>query len=180
MADFEVKTYPIVIEAHPNADRLELARVGDYRSVVAKGQFQSGDICAYIPEASIVPDQLIAEMGLEGKLAGPNHNRVRAVKLRGILSQGLIYPTPHHPAGVDVATELDIVKYEPPIPVHMSGEVENRFGQTVKFPLGSVGISMQPDECSSELQKSQVSAGQFVKPEKYPIVYQVETDEFSI
>ena len=69
MSEFEVKTYPVIIERHPDADLLELARIGDYYSIVLKGQFQTGDTCAYIPEASIVPDSLIAKMGLEGKLA---------------------------------------------------------------------------------------------------------------
>ena len=108
MSEFEVKTYPVIIERHPDADLLELARIGDYYSIVLKGQFQTGDTCAYIPEASIVPDSLIAKMGLEGKLAGRAHNRVRAIKLRGILSQGLVYPMPDHPQGMDVAEILGI------------------------------------------------------------------------
>ena len=121
MSEFEVKTYPIIIERHPNADLLELARIGDYYSIVLKGQFQTGDTCAYIPEASVVPDSLIAKMGLEGKLAGRAHNRVKAIKLRGILSQGLVYPMPNHPQGMDVADILGITKWEPPIPTNMSG-----------------------------------------------------------
>ena len=92
MSEFEVKTYPVIIERHPDADLLELARIGDYYSIVLKGQFQTGDTCAYIPEASVIPDNLIAKMGLEGKLAGRAHNRVKAIKLRGVLSQGLVYP----------------------------------------------------------------------------------------
>ena len=138
MAEFEVGTHSIVIEEHPNADLLEIARVGDYRSIVRKGQFQDGDICAYIPEGSVIPDSLLAEMELEGKLAGPEHNRVKAVRLRGVFSQGLVYSMPRHPAGMDVASELGIVKYEPPIPAHMSGEVENRFGHTIRFPLEDI------------------------------------------
>ena len=138
MAEFEVKTYPVTIEEHPNADLLELARIGDYYSIVLKGQFQDGDICAYIPEASIVPDNLIAEMGLEGKLAGPEHNRVKAIRLRGVLSQGLVYPAPGRPPGMDMGEELGITKWEPPIPIHMQGHVESRFGQTLKFPVENI------------------------------------------
>ena len=114
MAEFEVRTHPVTIEEHPNADLLELARIGDYHSIVLKGQFKDGDICAYIPEASIVPDGLIAEMGLEGKLAGPEHNRVKAIRLRGVLSQELVYPTPGRTAGTDLTEELGITKWEPP------------------------------------------------------------------
>lgn len=92
MSDFRVTVERLTIEPHPNADRLELARVGDYLSIVMKGQFKTGDLGVYIPEGSIVPQELLAEMGLTGKLAGPEKNRVKAMRLRGVLSQGLVYP----------------------------------------------------------------------------------------
>ena len=162
MAEFEAKVYRLTIEPHPNADRLELAVVGDYRSIVPKGEFKTGDLGVYIPEASICPDWLIAEMGLEGKLAGKQKNRVKAVKLRGVLSQGLVYPVlemsvngeprysvcgegANNPASMNdnidveestVVTEfLGITKYEPPIPVHMAGEVYNAHGHTPKYDI---------------------------------------------
>src|SRR5574341_891595 len=63
-------------------------------------------------------------MGLTGRLAGPEKNRVKAVKLRGELSQGLVYPArPHWKEGDDVTAELGIVKWIPPIPVHLAGEL---------------------------------------------------------
>jgi len=96
-------------------------------SIVKKGDFKTGDLAAYIPEASIVPDDLLEEMGLTGKLAGSKHNRVKAIRLRGVLSQGICYPAAlNWTQGQDVAEELGIVKYEPPIPVHiMQGQVYN-------------------------------------------------------
>jgi RNA ligase (TIGR02306 family) len=169
MATFEAKVYRLRIEEHPNADALELAVVGDYRSIVRKGQFRTGDLGVYIPEAAIIPHWLIQELGLEGKLAGKNKNRVKAVKLRGILSQGVILPVveypfhtdPEHygrdmrgenvgvsipdgtnsrivkfaPEGTDVTEFLGITKYEPPIPVHMAGEVFNAHGYTMKYDI---------------------------------------------
>lgn len=164
MASFETKVYRLEIEEHPNADRLELAKIGDYRSIVLKGQFKDGDLGVYIPEASMVPDWLIRKLGLEGKLAGKQHNRVKAVKLRGVLSQGLVLPViwknglpkidldneeeyflydfdgdieaiKSRCIGIDVARVLGITKYEPPIPVHMSGEVRNTFGKTLKYDI---------------------------------------------
>lgn len=154
MAEFEVKVYKLTIEKHPNADRLELAVVGDYRSIVMKGQFKTGDLGVYIPEASVCPEWLITELGLEGKLAGKKHNRVKAVKLRGILSQGLIYPLvkqdkkvlsfddengrpswTYVEEGDDVTEHLGITKYEPPIPIHMQGEVFNAHGRTLSYDI---------------------------------------------
>ena len=151
MATFESRVYALGIEAHPNADRLELAAVGGFRSVVVKGQFQNGDLAAYIPEAAVCPDWLIAELGLEGKLAGSKHNRVKAVKLRGALSQGLVYPVRDgcirgQPVriGDDVTELLELVKYEPPIPIAMQGEVRPVFGATPHYDIEN--IKKYPDE----------------------------------
>ena len=144
MAEFECKVFPLEIEDHPNADAIELAKIGEYRSIVKKGEFKSGDLGVYIPEAAVVPDWMLQKMGLEGRLAGKQKNRVKAVKLRGQLSQGLVYPVGKSFAsqegglihvdgqedylvyeGDDVTNVLGITKYEPPVPVHMSGEVNN-------------------------------------------------------
>ena len=151
MATFESRVYALGIEAHPNADRLELAAVGGFRSVVVKGQFQNGDLAAYIPEAAVCPDWLIAELGLEGKLAGSRHNRVKAVKLRGALSQGLVYPVRDgcirgQPVSIgdDVTELLELVKYEPPIPIAMQGEVRPVFGATPHYDIEN--IKKYPDE----------------------------------
>lgn len=89
MSTFEVKVRKITIEPHPDADLIEVGYVDDFQVVVGKGQFKTGDLCVYIPEASIVPDWLIEQMGLVGKLAGSAHNRVKAIRLRNITSQGL-------------------------------------------------------------------------------------------
>jgi RNA ligase (TIGR02306 family) len=138
------------IETHPNADALELAVIDGYRSVVKKGQFQAGELVAYIPEGAVVPAWLLKRLNLwdadkgVGKLAGPQGNRVKALKLRGELSQGLCYEvvtdasgaaqmvTGEEPGcfaqvseGQDVASLLGITKYEPPIPVGLAGEVFN-------------------------------------------------------
>lgn len=91
MANFGVNIVKIrALEAIPGADVIELAVVGDYRSVVKKGQHQVGELVAYIPEAAIVPAWLLKSMQLDGKLAGTDKNRVKAIKLRGCLSQGIV------------------------------------------------------------------------------------------
>lgn len=124
MSTFSVHVVRVVIEPHGNADALEVARVGDYCSVVRKGQFRTGDLVAYIPEQAIVPEPLLDELGLKGKLSGKDANRVKAIKLRGVLSQGLVYPArATWSEGQDVAAELGVAKWEPPVPSHMNGQV---------------------------------------------------------
>lgn len=156
MSKFEVKVIKIdAVEPIEGADAIELARVADYRSVVRKGDFKAGDLAVYIPEASVLPEWLLKEMNLEGKLSGSNKNRVKAVKLRGCLSQGLLYPAhvDHGPGvhihlevgihlveeGSEVAEFLGIAKYEPPIPTSMSGEVSNIGSEnTIKYDIENI------------------------------------------
>lgn len=144
MSNFVCEVYDVAVESHPDPETtgLELARIGDYLSVVRKGQYTNGDKVVYIPEASLLPDALVAEMGLQGRLAGSGGNRVKAVKLRGILSQGLVYPAkPEWVVGQDVQVEMGITKWEPVVPVHFSGEVGNgnRLGPVnLKFDLENI------------------------------------------
>ena len=145
MATFESRIYSLRVEPHPNADRLDLAAVGGFRCVIAKGSFADGDLAAYIPEGAVCPDWLIAELGLEGKLAGSKKNRVKAVKLRGALSQGLVYPVRDgmirgRPVaeGDEVTDLLELVKYEPPVPIAMQGEVRPVHGSTLHYDIENV------------------------------------------
>ena len=123
MSTFAVHVVRVAIEPHENADALEIARIGDYRAVVRKVEFKTGDLVAYIPEQALVGDALLDEMGLRGKLAGKDGNRVKAIKLRGVLSQGLVYPArAGWSEGQEVSAELGVRKWEPPPPpAHMSG-----------------------------------------------------------
>jgi RNA ligase (TIGR02306 family) len=93
MSTFEVAVHPITISEHPNADALSLGAIEGqaWQFIVAKGLYNDGDLGAFIPEGSVVPAPIIAEMDLDGKLSGAERNRVKAVRLRGILSQGLFY-----------------------------------------------------------------------------------------
>jgi RNA ligase (TIGR02306 family) len=116
MSNFAVNLARLEIFPHPNAERLELAQVGLFRAVVVKGQYETGDIALYIPESSILPDELIAEIGLN--LAGPKHNRVKTIRLRGELSQELALTN-----DVDFADDLGISKWIPEVPANMGGEV---------------------------------------------------------
>lgn len=99
MSTFRVPVTEIrAIEPIPGADAIELAVVGDYRSVVRKGTFKAGRLAVYLPEASVLPDWMLKKLGLwdeehgKGKLAGSNANRITALRLRGCLSQGILYP----------------------------------------------------------------------------------------
>ncbi|MEU7341399.1 RNA ligase (ATP) [Streptomyces sp. NPDC007074] len=133
MSTLRVTAEVLTVHEHPNADALELAQVGLYRAVVPKGAYRTGETALYIPEQSVLPAGLIEELGLTGRLAGSSSDRVRAVRLRGELSQGIVC-RPRALAevdldraaaeGTDFAPTLGIVKWVPPIPPTMSGEIE--------------------------------------------------------
>lgn len=93
MANFEVLVRKIDgIEPIANADAIEVARIMGYQCVVKKGEFKAGDVVVYIPEQAIVPNWLLKKLGLEGKLSGSNGDRVKAIRLRGVVSQGIVVP----------------------------------------------------------------------------------------
>jgi RNA ligase (TIGR02306 family) len=139
MSSFAVKTYKITVFEHPNADAIEVAQIEGYQSIVPKGLYKTGDTIAYIPEQAIVPDEIIEELGLVGKLTGKKRNRVKAIKLRGVLSQGLIYPNKGWKVGKDVTEELGITKYTPPIPTELDGEVDFLGTKyTVKYDIENI------------------------------------------
>jgi RNA ligase (TIGR02306 family) len=88
---------------HPKADRLDLAKLEgkSFQFVVGRGSCQPGEECLYFPVDSLIPDELMLALGvavrneagaIEGKLAGPNKNRLKTVRLREEISQGLIGP----------------------------------------------------------------------------------------
>lgn len=145
MAEFECPVVEIKIKSHPSADRLEIAVIEGYECIVLKGEYQTGDRAVYIPEQAIVPSELLENLGLTGRLAGPDKNRVKAIKLRNVLSQGLICPLRFVPdgdnldLGTDCTERLGIKKYDPPIPAKFSGERWNAGSErTIRYDVQNI------------------------------------------
>ena len=142
----EVKVIRIrEVRRHHNADRLEVAVIEGYTCVVPKGQFKDGDHAVYIPTASVVPQEILEEIGLwdhdtgKGKLAGPEGVRLRAQRFRGVVSQGLLLePPPGFNPGDDVAEHLGITKWDPPIPYDMAGQIRPAEGLTPEYDIENI------------------------------------------
>jgi len=102
---------------HTNAERLELVPVGQWQAVVKKGDFKPGDRAVYIEPDYMVPTSLpeFAFLAKEGR----SLHRLRAIKLRGVVSYGLLIPLPKHfesfPVGENIMTDMGIERYEPEI-----------------------------------------------------------------
>jgi RNA ligase (TIGR02306 family) len=98
------------------ADQIEQARVMGWTVVVKKGEFRPGDACVFFEIDSILPAS-----APWAEFMKPRGYRVRTLKLRGVLSQGLALPTailggdvPEF--GVDIRDRLGVTKYEPVLP----------------------------------------------------------------
>jgi RNA ligase (TIGR02306 family) len=80
------------VEAHPNADRLDVCKLEgvDFQFVTGKGLRNVGDKVLYFPLDALLPLDVADAMELGGKLAGKDKNRVKSIKLRGLISQGVI------------------------------------------------------------------------------------------
>lgn len=127
MSEFKVSFERISeIFPHPNADRLELARVEGmaFQFIVGKDQYKVGDAVIYFPVDSLLTPKIIADLQLEGKLSGKDKNRVKTIKLRGAISQGLVCLPSQvfydgsddyymvYEFGMDVTELLGVTKYE--------------------------------------------------------------------
>jgi len=99
----------IKLEPHDNADSLSIVRVGDFQCVVRTSDWKDGDLAVYIPPDSIVPDtEVFAFLG--------EHKRIKARRLRGEWSVGLLVPAPEGAkVGDDYMEQLGVEHYEPQI-----------------------------------------------------------------
>ncbi|MFN0201713.1 MAG: RNA ligase (ATP), partial [Bacteroidia bacterium] len=117
----------IQLEAIPEADAILKATVLGWQLVVKKGEFQVGDDCVYCEIDSLMPDRP------EFEFLKPRGMRIRTVRLRGQISQGICFPLSILPEntpieeGLDVTEMLGITKYEPPIPAQLAGTVKGLF-----------------------------------------------------
>ncbi len=125
------------IEPIEGADAIECASVLGWKVVVKKGEFRPGDLAVYMEIDSVPPDEPPYRFLWKNTEMRPNNFRIKTIKLRGQISQGILFP---HVAlfpdqigegfywqeGDDVTEALGVTKYEPPLPSG-SGDVEGQF-----------------------------------------------------
>ncbi len=121
------------------ADKIETARVRGWWVVVKKGDFKIGDTAVYFEIDSLLPDKPEYEFLKRGSAlksstldgAVVTGIRLKTIRLRGALSQGLLLPVPKELkevyVGQDVSEELGVFKYEAPIPAQLSGIAKGSF-----------------------------------------------------
>jgi len=109
------------------ADAIERATVLGWQLVVKKGEFKVGELCVYCEVDCLMPDEPNFEF------LKPRGMRIKTVRLRGQISQGICFPLSILPVGFDVQEDVDcttvlgITKYEPPIPACLNGVAKGAF-----------------------------------------------------
>lgn len=140
----------------PGADAIECATVDGWKLVVKKGEFSVGDKCVYFEIDSWVPHTLapFLSKGQEPKIyEGVLGNKLRTIKLRGQISQGLAMPLGTADSTifpeiwqyilshnldetstyeVDFSELLGVKKWEPQLPAELSGQVKGNFPSFIR------------------------------------------------
>jgi len=128
--EWKVSREKVFIKPHPNPEvlKLELGVVGEYQIVTQKGVCKDGETVIFIPEKSLVPDEISVKYGFKNYLVGTDKNRVKAICLQKEPSMGVTIPDDPRfadkPLGEDISGPLGITKYDPPIPPELAGKVQ--------------------------------------------------------
>lgn len=119
---------------HDNADALEIAVIGGWRVVIKKGEFAKGDRVVFfeIDAALPVADPRFAFLEPRGvkTVNDAKAHVLKTAKLRGVVSQGLLLPADAFPEISDDPywyEAVGVVKYEPPIPAQLAGQMKGNF-----------------------------------------------------
>lgn len=116
------------IQSHPNADKLELAKVMGFVCIVKKGEFSVGEKIVFVQPDTVLPDDEWA------KVFKAKSNRVKAIRLRGTWSEGIILSRQTlnlqglETEGLEVSSGLGITKYEAPVPQDLQAKGGLPFG----------------------------------------------------
>lgn len=111
---------------HPNADKLELIKVGGYKIVSGKGNWNAGDVAVYLPEFSVLPINIQEQLEVVGFLSGSEKNILKTIKLRGETSEGMLLPIcnlGNVNVGDDVAELIGVTKHIVRVPADFAGDV---------------------------------------------------------
>ena len=112
----------------PNADSIEVAKILGWDVVVKKGEYNVEDLVVYVEVDSILP-----ESKEEFEFMRPRNFKVKTIKLRKQISQGIIFPLSILPKNFqyyedqDVTEILGITKYEPELPANLKGNTKSAY-----------------------------------------------------
>ncbi|UOL47872.1 RNA ligase [Pseudomonas phage vB_Paer_PsCh] len=175
------------VKTHPNADSLDLALVGGWQCVIKRGEYQAGDLAIYIEVDSMVPvDNPIFEF-LRGRnmveQGGKEYSRIKTMKLRKELSQGLIVPvhaagSPEPKVDEDVTDRMGILKYvKPSEQAAINGG--NKGDRTGTSKLGFPNFIPKTDQARVQNIKMAYENA-YTKGEKFEVTFKLDGSSLTI
>lgn len=141
MTDRMLATVQEIAEIKPidNADAIEAIRINGWWVVARKGEFRVGESVVFIEVDAFVPHNLapFLSKGKEPReYQGIKGERLRTIKLRGQLSQGLVLPLTAVPESAlwfeDLSEVLGIVKWERELSPQLRGMARGNFPTFIK------------------------------------------------
>lgn len=126
------------IQPIENADAIELAAVKGWNVVIKKGEFKITDKCVYFEIDSFLPIkpefEFLRRTSYKKLGDGTEGFRLKTIRFKGQISQGLVLPLSilgekqnDFQLDDDVSEILGVIKYEPPIPAMLVGEIKDNF-----------------------------------------------------
>jgi RNA ligase (TIGR02306 family) len=134
------------------ADAIEVATIDGWKVVTKKGEFKVDDYCVYFEIDSFLPESDLRYaflMKSTREFEGVRGHKLRTIKLRGQISQGLVLPVSAFPEIEEVLNDafasklldvsdhdfsdlLGIKKYEAPVSASLAGQVRGNFPSFIK------------------------------------------------
>lgn len=140
------------VEPIEGADNIELVHVDGWQCITKKGELKPGELCVYFEIDSFLPIRTEFEFLRKSsykKMGDKEGFRLKTIRLRGKLSQGLALPTNiltykgfdcffdilyknNLSEGDDVSEFLNVIKYDPPIPAQLAGVCKGNFPSFIR------------------------------------------------
>lgn len=144
----------------PNADAIVCAQVLGWECVVRKNEFNVNNKCVYFEIDSVLP---IAHWNDHLRKEPDKPLRIKSIRLRGVLSQGLalpisILPLGEYEVGDDVTDIIGVEKYEPVVPMHLTGVVKGNFPSFL-HKTDEVRLQSEPNALFEAINKGLMLVG---------------------
>lgn len=168
------------VKLHGNADKLDLSKVLGFQCVTQRGLYQGGEKVVFIRPDAVLPLEPWAE---DYRTYSPK--RIKAVKLRGEWSEGIIVPFEILPVeiqeklstvsvGEEVSEILGVTHYEPPVPTEEGSK------RVLPYDIPKTDEERWENIVSKLPYGELVDATLKVDGQSWSIFYHLENDEFGV
>jgi len=153
MSDTPVEIVRVTrVEPHPNADKLDIAKVLNTQFITQKGNLKANDLVVYFPPDMLIPEDVAKALGVDTYLKHAvmpgefvkTQCRIGAIRLRSAASFGFGLPLDNEyvaemlgdrkvEVGDDATDLFQAVKYQPPVQFKGGGDTMRQPGAFHKY-----------------------------------------------